>query len=156
LLWTSSPVIFFNFVTSHHWLVSREGFSIMWQQVFRTRLNNLNTSLKNVNKLKSELNVTKKNSIFFFKIWRFSFSQNENIVTEYPCFICIFHILANFHTPIKKTLGYTAFPKLGSDQFFTQGVWPSTIKRSFCLLMNSIHWSQSQLYKLHPIPTQLL
>jgi hypothetical protein len=44
--------IFFNFLMLHDWLASQEGFSTIWQQVFRTYPNNNKTIFHNVAKLK--------------------------------------------------------------------------------------------------------
>jgi hypothetical protein len=41
----------------HHWLASQEGFSINWQQVFRTYPNNKKIISHNATKLKSESKI---------------------------------------------------------------------------------------------------
>jgi hypothetical protein len=90
---------------------------------------------------------------FFFQNLKIFFFQKMRILWQYPCFICTFHIFANFHTPIKNS-GLHCFSQ--NWDLINSSLKEFSLLQSFCLLMNSIHWSQSQLYKLHPIPLQLL
>jgi hypothetical protein len=52
----------------HHWLASQEGFSINWQQVFKTYPNNKKITFHNATKLKSESKCGENFTIFFFEV----------------------------------------------------------------------------------------
>ncbi len=70
----------------HQWLAYQEGFSINWQQVFRTYANNKKIICHNATKLKSESKIGENFTKYFLKFDDCSQSKRENIVTEYAFF----------------------------------------------------------------------
>jgi hypothetical protein len=52
----------------HHWLAPQEGFSINWQQFFRTYPNNKKIIFHNATKLKSESKIGENFTIFLFEV----------------------------------------------------------------------------------------
>ncbi len=65
-------------------------------------------------------------------------------MTEYACFICIFHILANFHTPIKNS-GLHYFPKTG--------IWSILHSRSLAFYNKKVILPSHEFNSLVSIPT---
>jgi hypothetical protein len=61
----------------HHWLASQEGFSINWQQLFRTYPNNKKIIFHNGTKLKSEFRSGENITKYFFEVDDCSQSKRE-------------------------------------------------------------------------------
>ncbi len=52
----------------HQWLAYQDGFSINWQQLFRTYPNNKKISFHDATKLKSESEIRENFTKYFFEV----------------------------------------------------------------------------------------